>query len=76
VLTNALNDGVVDAAMFHAGGNRKRRLFVPQEGLNPRAHWLVPVLQTAGEFEPLVEGSTKPVAKTRRHAGIVRVAIA
>jgi len=36
VLTDALNDGVVDAAMFHAGGNRKRRLFVPQDGLNSR----------------------------------------
>jgi hypothetical protein len=26
-----------------------------------------------GELEPLVEGSTKPVAEVRRHAGIVRV---
>jgi hypothetical protein len=26
-----------------------------------------------GEFEPLVEGSTKPVAQTRRHAGIAKV---
>jgi hypothetical protein len=26
-----------------------------------------------GEFEPLVEGSTKPIAQTRRHAGIVVV---
>jgi hypothetical protein len=30
-------------------------------------------LAADGEFEPLVEGSTKPVAQTRRHAGIVRV---
>src|SRR5258708_3657066 len=30
-------------------------------------------LTAAGEFEPLVEGSTKPVAQTRRHAGIVKV---
>ena len=26
-----------------------------------------------GELEPLTEGSTRPVAETRRHAGIVRV---
>jgi hypothetical protein len=26
-----------------------------------------------GELEPLVEGSTKPVAQTRQHAGIVKV---
>jgi hypothetical protein len=26
-----------------------------------------------GELEPLVEGSTKAVAQTRRHAGIVKV---
>jgi hypothetical protein len=26
-----------------------------------------------GEFEPLVEGSTKPVAQTRQHGGIVKV---
>jgi hypothetical protein len=26
-----------------------------------------------GELEPLVEGSTKPVAQTVRHAGIVQV---
>jgi hypothetical protein len=26
-----------------------------------------------GEFEALVEGSTKPIAQTRRHAGIVKV---
>jgi hypothetical protein len=26
-----------------------------------------------GELEPLTEGSTKPVAQTRTHAGIVRV---
>ena len=26
-----------------------------------------------GEFEPLLEGSSKPVAQTRRHAGIVKV---
>jgi hypothetical protein len=30
-------------------------------------------LNAGGEFEPLVEGSTKPVAQTRRHAGIVKV---
>ncbi len=30
-------------------------------------------LTADGEFEPLVEGSTKPVAQTRRHAGIVKV---
>jgi hypothetical protein len=30
-------------------------------------------LTADGEFEPFVEGSTKPVAQTRRHAGIVRV---
>jgi hypothetical protein len=30
-------------------------------------------LSADGEFEPLVEGSTKPVAQTRRHAGIVKV---
>jgi hypothetical protein len=30
-------------------------------------------LAADGEFEPLVEGSTKPVAKTLRHAGIVKV---
>jgi len=26
-----------------------------------------------GEFEPLVEGSTKPIASTVTHAGIVRI---
>lgn len=26
-----------------------------------------------GDFEPLVEGSAKPVAQTRRHAGNVKV---
>jgi hypothetical protein len=26
-----------------------------------------------GELEPLTEGSTKPVAETRTHAGIVKV---
>jgi hypothetical protein len=26
-----------------------------------------------GELEPLIEGSTKPVAETRHHAGITRV---
>jgi hypothetical protein len=30
-------------------------------------------LRAYGEFEPLVEGSTKPVAQTWRHAGIVKV---
>jgi hypothetical protein len=30
-------------------------------------------LTAAGEFEPLVEGSTKPVAQTRRHACIAKV---
>jgi hypothetical protein len=30
-------------------------------------------LNAAGEFEALVEGSTKPVAQTMRHAGIVKV---
>jgi hypothetical protein len=30
-------------------------------------------LTAAGEFEPLVEGSTKPIAQTQRHAGIVKV---
>jgi hypothetical protein len=30
-------------------------------------------LTADGEFEPLVEGSTKPVAEVRRHAGIVKV---
>jgi hypothetical protein len=30
-------------------------------------------MTAGGEFEPLVEGSTKPIAKTRTHAGIVRV---
>jgi hypothetical protein len=29
-------------------------------------------LTADGEFEPLVEGSSKPIAQTRRHAGIVR----
>jgi hypothetical protein len=27
-------------------------------------------LTADGEFEPLTEGSTKPIAQTRRHAGI------
>jgi hypothetical protein len=30
-------------------------------------------LTADGEFEPLVEGSTKPVAQTVTHAGIVKV---
>jgi hypothetical protein len=30
-------------------------------------------LNADGEFEPLVEGSTKPVAQTRRLVGIVKV---
>jgi hypothetical protein len=29
-------------------------------------------LTADGEFEALVEGSTKPVAQTQRHAGIVK----
>jgi hypothetical protein len=48
-------------------------LFVPQESQTlGRIGWFQ-CYKTAGEFEPLVEGSTKPVAKTRRHAGIVKV---
>jgi hypothetical protein len=30
-------------------------------------------LTADGEFEPLVEGSTLPIAETRTHAGICRV---
>jgi hypothetical protein len=30
-------------------------------------------MTAAGEFEPLVEGSTKPIASTVTHAGIVKV---
>jgi ribosomal protein S16 len=30
-------------------------------------------LAADGDFEPLVEGSAKPVAQTRRHAGNVKV---
>jgi len=30
-------------------------------------------LTADGEFEPLVKGSSKPIAQTRRHAGIVKV---
>jgi hypothetical protein len=30
-------------------------------------------LTADGEFEPLVEGSTKPIASTVTHAGIVKV---
>jgi hypothetical protein len=30
-------------------------------------------LRADGEFEPLVEGSTKPIASTVTHAGIVSV---
>jgi hypothetical protein len=30
-------------------------------------------LSAAGAFEPATEGSTRPVAEARRHAGIVRV---
>jgi hypothetical protein len=31
------------------------------------------VRRTDGELEPLTEGSTKTIAETRTHAGIVRV---
>ena len=31
------------------------------------------VTRADGQLEPLIEGSTKPVAETRTHAGIVRV---
>jgi hypothetical protein len=52
---------------------RERHEIDDRERILPAAIVEQFTLAADGEFEPLIEGSTKPVAQTRRHAGIVKV---
>jgi hypothetical protein len=64
VTTEALPDSTLPDEL------RKLGYDVRENGESERMQF---TMTADGEFEPLVEGSTKPVAQTRRHAGIATV---